>query len=195
MYHLKTLNVKTIQNWMNRLGFKYEPRRKSYYVDSHETPENVEYRSKFISRYFAYELLAHRWYSITLEERNTMVNNNDIPKELGYKYEINGQTFFEFHIDDHPSFSKACANLEFGGMLSVRKSRDKKKIMMLGQDEAIMRKNLFTLCSWTMPDGSKALLPKDEGMGVMVSAFTSREIGFGYTAPEECMKAINIYWL
>ena len=62
---------------------------------------------------------------------------------------------------------------------------------MLGQDKAIQRKNLVSLCLWTLPDGSKALLPKDGGMGVMVSAFTSHEIGFGYSVPNDCLAEIN----
>ena len=35
-YNLSTLNIKTVRNWMIKLGFKYEPRRKTYYVDTHE---------------------------------------------------------------------------------------------------------------------------------------------------------------
>ena len=192
MYNLKTLNVKTIQNWMNRLGFKYEPRKKSYYVDTHETPENVAYRSKFISKYFEYELLAHRWHTISSQERDRMIKDGDIGIDTGYMYtSSDGSIRYEYHIDDHPSFQKACKDLRFGGNLSVRKPEDKKKIMMLGQDEAIMRRNLFSLFSWTLPDGAKALLPKDEGQGIMVSAFTSREIGFGFSVPPECLDEIN----
>ena len=51
---------------------------------------------------------------------------------------------------------------------------------MLGQDEAIMHKYLFTLLAWTMPDGAMPLIPKDEGYSLMVSAaITCRELGFG----------------
>ena len=65
-----SLCIKTVQKWMNKIGFKYEPRRKTYYVDMHEAPVNVEYRTKFIKCYFEYELCAHRWYSIPENERN-----------------------------------------------------------------------------------------------------------------------------
>jgi hypothetical protein len=34
-----------------KLGFKYQVRKKSYYVDTHEKPENQWYRMKFIRRY------------------------------------------------------------------------------------------------------------------------------------------------
>ena len=190
-YGLKTLNIKTVQNWMKQLGFKYEPRKKSYYVDSHETKENVAYRSKFIDKYFQYELLAHRWYSVTKEVRDKMVKDGKISSEIGYKYEKQGRIYYEFHVDDHPSFHDKCKNVPFGGYLSVRKPEDKKKIMMFGQDEAIMKQKSFTLLSWTLPDRSKPLMPKDEGQGIMISAFTSREIGFGCPLTESELKEIN----
>ena len=59
-YWLKTLNPKTVYNWMICLGFKHEPHQKSYYVDNHESEENVFYRNSFVKRYFEYELSCHR---------------------------------------------------------------------------------------------------------------------------------------
>ena len=127
LYGLKNLHVKTVQCWMNKLGFKFKPRRKSYYVDTHESKENVEYRSKYIDTYFEYELLAHRWYSIEEDQRDKMIAAGEISSELGYKYELNGKVYYEFHVDDHLSFQKTCENIEFGGNLSVRKPSDKKR--------------------------------------------------------------------
>ena len=70
-YGLKTLNVKIVQNWMQKLGFKHEVRKNVYYVNMHESREKVEYRSTYIDTYFEYELQAHRWHSITeKKERN-----------------------------------------------------------------------------------------------------------------------------
>ena len=40
---LTKLTMATIYNWMRRLGFKYGPRTKVYYVDSHEKPETKAY--------------------------------------------------------------------------------------------------------------------------------------------------------
>ena len=31
-----SLCIKTVQKWMNKIGLKYEPRRKTYYVDMHK---------------------------------------------------------------------------------------------------------------------------------------------------------------
>ena len=63
--------------------------------------------------------------------------------------------------------------------------------MILGQDEVIMKQFIFTLLAWTLPDGSRPLIPKDEGMGLMVSAFTCRELGFGHTIPVNVLERVN----
>ena len=62
---------------------------------------------------------------------------------------------------------------------------------MLGQDEVIMRQFLMSKLAWTLPDGSRPLVPKDDGMGLMISAFTSRELGFGFSLDEETLKKVN----
>jgi hypothetical protein len=52
--------------WMRLLGFKYEVRKRCYYVDWHEKPETKVYRKKFAKRYFEDEKLMHRWIQIEL---------------------------------------------------------------------------------------------------------------------------------
>ena len=172
-FSLKSLCLRTVQNWMTKLGFVYQPRRKTYYVDSHESEVNVKYRSKFIDRYFSYELLSHRWYCITKQERDRLVKEGRVSSKLGYSFMKDNCEYFEYHVDDSPLFQEACKDVPFGGYLSVRKPENKKKIMMLGQDEVIMKQFLFTMLAWTLPDGSRPLLPKDEGMGLMISAYTT----------------------
>jgi hypothetical protein len=57
-----------------------------------------------------------------------------------------------------------------GGNLSVRKPEDRKSIIGFGQDEAVMKQHCFATEAWTAPSGhQKAIAPKDEGMGVMIS--------------------------
>ena len=190
---IKTLCINTMHDWMKKLGFNYSPRKKTYYVDTHESVENVAYRAKFIDRYFGYELLAHRWHSITKEERNEMVKTGQVSNDSGYKYyDVTLEmAMYEYHVDDHISFQKACDHLPFGGNLSIRKPVDKKQVMIIGQDEAIMKKNLFSMNAWSLPDGTRPLIPKDEGIGIMISAFTCRELGFGYTVPDDILERVN----
>ena len=40
--------------------------------------------------------------------------------------------------------------------------------------------NTFSPRSWTGPDGKILLIPKDEGTGIIISDFQSREFGFGF---------------
>jgi hypothetical protein len=86
----------------------------------------------------------------------------------------------EFHVDQHPSFQDSMATTLYGGNLSVRSPANLKPLICFGQDECIFKQLTFTPKAWTAPDGQKTMIPKDEGFGVMISAFVSREVGFGY---------------
>jgi hypothetical protein len=63
--------------------------------------------------------------------------------------------------------------------------------MLLGQDECIFKQFCLTKKSWTDPNGTRALLPKDEGQGVMISAITSRELGFGMELSPNQLALVN----
>ena len=121
-----------------------------------------------------------------------MVEKGFISESMRYEYTKSNVTYYEFHVDDHETFQMACQHLEFGGYLSVWKPEDKNAIMMFGQDEAILRQNLFSLLAWTHPDGTKPLIPKDTGMGIMISAFTSRELGFGFPVSNDILAQVNL---
>ena len=64
-------------------------------------------------------------------------------------------------------------------------------MICFGQDECIFKQFSFTPKAWTAPDGQKAMIPKDEGLGVMISAFVSREMGFGYGISKEDLVKVN----
>ena len=54
-----------------------------------------------------------------------------------------------------------------------------------------MQRNIFSLFAWTMPDRVRQLISKDERYGLMVSAFTRRELGFGFTVSEDILDEVN----
>ena len=65
-------------------------------------------------------------------------------------------------------------------------------LISFGHDEAIFRKNIFSGRGWRGPDGESKCLPKEDGIGVMVSALQSREFGFGLRElSEEEWKKVN----
>jgi hypothetical protein len=54
-YGLTCIDPSTVYRWLQKLGFRYEPRRKGYYVDGHEKPATIEYQKQFTTRYLSYE--------------------------------------------------------------------------------------------------------------------------------------------
>ena len=191
---LKTFHPRTVNNWMLLLGFKYSPRKKNYYNDKHESIENVTYRHLFIKRYFEYELLSHRWIQLPVSEYNRLVNKGEIFCGKGHIYKNeNEDTYIEFHMDDSEYLTKLGAKTQFGGYLSVRQPKNQKPLIIFGQDECIFKQFIFRNKCWTGPNGEMPLTPKDEGQGLMVSGFVSREYGFNWELSENQLKHVNKY--
>jgi hypothetical protein len=82
------------------------------------------------------------------------------------------------HLTFHDELNKTT---EFEVKLSVRQMMNIKPFIILGQDGCIFKQYILTKKGWTAPDCKKALQPKDEGQGVMISSFVSREFGYGMT--------------
>jgi hypothetical protein len=134
---LTKISLSTIYRWMDTLGYKYNERKKCYYVDNHESDENVAYRNEFLSRYFTYELRSHRWIQIPLGESVEMENKGEVSVNCGYRYEKideneNELTMVEYHVDDCILFQDRMNNNPFGGHLSVRKPKELKPLFMFG---------------------------------------------------------------
>ena len=45
--------------------------------------------------------------------------------------------------------------------------------------------------SWVGPNGETNIVPKDDGLGIVISAFQSREFGFGQEVTDEQLKKVN----
>jgi hypothetical protein len=135
-----------------------------------------------------------RWIQIPMEEAKTLEALRKVTKGSGFTYteELTGKTMVEYHIDTCREFmEKMNKESEFGGNLSVRINPDKKPLIVFGQDECIVKQYLVTQKSWNGPNGEQALVPKDDGLGVMLSAFVSREFGFGMELTTEQMQHVN----
>ena len=97
-----------------------------------------------------------------------------------------------YHVDDCDLFQERMARESiFGGRRSVRFIEEEPCTIILGHDEMVIKQFLLTGKGWFGPNGELPLLPKDEGEGVMVSGFVSREFGFGLTISEEQFQQIN----
>ena len=64
-------------------------------------------------------------------------------------------------------------------------------MLIYGHDESIFKQYLLTGKTWIGPNGEKAITPKDEGHGVMISAFQSRHDGFGMDLTKEKLDEIR----
>jgi hypothetical protein len=62
---------------------------------------------------------------------------------------------------------------------------------MLGHDEMMMKQYLLTKKAWHGPNGKIGLVPKEEGISMMILAFQSREFGFGMDLSEEDIRKVN----
>ncbi|KAI2508963.1 hypothetical protein MHU86_5458 [Fragilaria crotonensis] len=167
-YGLSCLCRKTTYQWMLKLGFRYETRRKGYYVDGHERKATVQYRWDFCDRYLSLERRMFRWIQVSLEEAEKLQALGEVTKGSGYKYtdELTGKAMVEYHVDTCRGFMD-CMNEQtiFGGNLSVRMNPDERPVISFGQDECIVKQYSFTNKSWTGPNREQALIPKDDGLG------------------------------
>jgi hypothetical protein len=97
----------------------------------------------------------------------------------------------EYHVDSYQGFQdKMDKEAEFGGKLSVR-IKNERPLIMFGHDECIFKQYLLMKKAWMLPTGETQLVPKEEGQGVMISAFQSREFGFGMPLTEEQIQTMN----
>jgi hypothetical protein len=192
-YGLSTISIATIARWMHACGFRYKKREKHYFVDGHERPETLKYRPVFTKEYLGYEIRAHRWLQMTLEELNELLPEGKIAAHSGFHYTASdGVSMVEYHIDTSYAFEERLMILPFGGNLSVRKSIDSKTVIFLGQDDAIFKQFLFLYKMCVGPNGERALLPKDEGTGLMILTFISREHGLIRQLSPEILAQVNL---
>ena len=70
---------------------------------------------------------------------------------------------------------------------------DQRKVMIFGQDKRIFCQYIFNKDLWTCPDGKRQFTPRDEGQGVMLSSFCSRELEYGFVPTKEILfKAVYL---
>jgi hypothetical protein len=176
---------------MNLLGFKYELRWKGDFVEGHEKPATIEYRKAICERYLACEARMHRWVQLKAEVARRLEEEGEITAGSGYYYtdQSSQELMVEFHVDASNKLL-LLGNVagDFGGNLSVRCPVGCKPLISFGHDESIYKQFLISLKTWTGPGGQKNIALKDDGLGVMISAFQSREFGFGVIVSKDQLK-------
>ena len=197
IYRLTTINPCTVSRWLNKFGFRYSSRKKHYFVDSHEKPENKVYRKAYCERYLQSEVRCHRWIQMTTERSlNEFENTGKVKCLSGYRY-VDEETdipMVEYHVDCCSEFQEEMNTATtFGGRLSVRMPQGVKALIKIGQDEAIQKQFSFNAKEWVGSNGQRSLVPKDEGLGIMISMYQSREFGIIQEISPINLAAINAY--
>ena len=176
---MTTVSFSTASRILSFAGFRFSDTKKTYYNDRHEHPENVD---------FEVEKLAHRWVQIPVEEAIRLENCDSASRLMKdvWAFEFtdpkNNKRMREYHIDCFPEVFFEYVkeeNKPFGGNLSHKfPSTDRRPVMIIGQDEAVFKQWSFSKKSWHDHRGRGLLLPKDDGHGIMLSAFVGRVWGF-----------------
>ena len=196
---LESMSLTTTWRWMCLLGFCYETRKKSFYVDGHERHDVVASRSAFCRRYLTeYEPYCRRWVHVSVVEAKAIIGINI---EFGFRYHdiVTDTEMVEFHVDywrrittpgNKDRQHEQCLERK-EATTSIRVSLQTRPLMIIGQDESVFAQYLLGSKTWVGPKGQRPLLPKSEGDGYMLSAFVSREFGFGRELSKEELDKVN----
>ena len=137
-------------------------------------------------------MLCHHWVQLPIAEYIKMKQEGEVFCGKGYKYkDQKGSTYIEFHVDNSEKLTDIGKQHPFGGSLSVRKPKNEKPLIIFGQDECIFKQFIFRNKCWNRPNGESPLMPKDEGQGLMVSGFVSREYGFNMALSDDQLRKVN----
>jgi hypothetical protein len=134
------------------------------------------------------------WIQIPLEEVERLQELDKVAKGSGFKYtdERTGKEMVEYHVYTCKEFmEKMNEKSEFSGNLSVRLDSEKLPLIVFGQDECIVKQYCFTQKGWKSRNGKQALISKDDGLGVMISAFVSHGFGLGMEITMEQLEQVN----
>ena len=180
--NIDNFSVSTAYRMLKYLGFKYQPRKKTYYNDKHENSENILARKRFLTKYFKLELKSRVWVQLTEDEAIKLEQEKGLLPDTYYAY---GDSMREYHIDTHPSFSK------MDPQLSVRKPPDANEMVIMGQDETAIKQHTYSNRCWHDHKGATKLLPKSDGYSLMLSAIVSRKFGLGLHLSDAELYEIN----
>jgi len=113
-----------------------------------------------------------------------------------FQFQQDGKTFREYHVDCHPLFLERYVideNKQFGGNLSYHIPEGSLPTIIIGNDECVFKENTFSAKAWHGSEGQSVLHPKDDGHGLMISAYVSQAWAFNvvHLLTEEKLIEIN----
>ena len=194
-YRLTKVSKSTCYLWMEKLGYSCKDATKTCFTDNHEKEENVQYRCTYVRTYLESEFWCARWIQIPMDKYRQYEMDEIEFRCKGYEftYDHSQKDYIEFHVDDVPDslYEDLVAPIPHGGYCSVRMPEGTKQMIIFGQDESIFNQYSLRKKVWVKKDGKRAMLPKGEGQGVMISAFMSREFGMGMDMTKQQLDNAN----
>ena len=98
------VSISTTWRWLRRLGFTYDTRKKSFFIDGHEQPDVLFCRNEFCTLYLSkLEPRTHQWIQVMKEtvekwKREKRISEDDT---RGYHYHsADNVEMVEFHVSD-----------------------------------------------------------------------------------------------
>ena len=113
-----------------------------------------------------------RKIKICKEKAELYVNSGDLPPGSGIW--LGNNMYY-----DHNVCSETVKH-SHGILPTGERVWEKKPIIYLGHDESIFKQYQYSPKAWVDDRKVAPLIPKDEGAGVMISAFQFRDLGFGH---------------
>jgi len=105
-------------------------------------------------------------------EVKELEEKGETPKGSGYKYtNSKGVAMVKYHCDTLPE--RGATNNNLGGNLSICFPIGQKMLVIFGHNECIFKQYTVTGKQWYGPNGEAYVVPKDDGAGIMISAFQS----------------------
>jgi hypothetical protein len=90
------------------------------------------YRPVFTRKYLGYEIRAHRWLQIKIEESNHLISEGNLAANCGFNYHAaDGTEMVEYHVDATYAFNERLSTLPFGQSLSVQKSINSQPVVFV----------------------------------------------------------------
>ena len=126
-----------------------------------------------------------RWKPCTQSKRLVTPNS-------GYQYRTKeGTDIVEYHVDSSHLFEERMRReTRFGGQLSVWREPnvDDWLHIIFGHDKSIFKQYHMMKKAWGASNSKRVLIPKDDGQGLLISTFQSREFGFSLETNEGDLK-------
>jgi len=187
-FNFKNLSFTTVWRWMRHIGFTYDRRKKSFYVDGHERSDVLSKRKTFCWTYLQeLEPKCKRWMRIMRSLKEAL--GDALSDRPCFEFIHDGIQMCEYHTDDVEDIEEV--SLNFPLTTSVRVAPNTRPLIILGQDECVFSQHLFGQKQWVTPTGQWPIMPKTEGDIYMLSTLQCRDFGFGRPLTEDELSRVN----